>query len=38
MKRNLIYIVLILLLTGCKVEYKINLNKELDIEENIKLI
>lgn len=39
MKKKIIYIMpIILLLTGCKVEYKINLDTNLNIEENINLI
>lgn len=38
MKRNIILIIILLLLTGCKIEYKINLNNNFDIEETAKLI
>lgn len=34
----LIMLIMILFLTGCKVEYQINLDENLNIEENIKLI
>ena len=36
--KKIILIVLLLLLTGCKVEYKINLNNNFDIEENINIL
>lgn len=37
MKKHLLFIFILLLLTGCKVEYKITLNNKLELEENIVL-